>query len=132
MKDPIMTTIIFIYPKSCKHSLMSHFVFKKRENIQILLSADLHEQIRELLHETSGTGRREPPHRTGEPQQEPRFTVGIQSERWSAFLDVSYIILYFNIVAEAGWQEEQRLLNSREDELTSGNFFGAIGIRLTL
>jgi hypothetical protein len=58
--------------------------------------------------------------------------VGLQSERWSAFLDVSYIILYFNIVAEAGWQEEQRLLNSRQDELKSGNFFGAIGIRLTL
>ncbi len=59
-------------------------------------------------------------------------TVGLQTERWCAFLDFSYIVLYFNIVAEVGWQEEQKLSSSREDEFESGNFFGSIGIRLTL
>ncbi len=59
-------------------------------------------------------------------------TVGVQTERWSAFLDFSYIVLYFNIVAEAGWQEEQTLTSSRGDEFASGNFFSSLGIRLTL
>jgi hypothetical protein len=59
-------------------------------------------------------------------------TVELQTERWSAFLDVSYIVLYFNIVAEAGWQEGQKLISSRGDELESGKFVGSIGIRITL
>jgi hypothetical protein len=59
-------------------------------------------------------------------------TADLQTERWSAFVDVSYIVLYFNIVAEAGWQEEQKLTSSRGDEFESGNFFGSLGIRLTL
>ncbi|UCC82718.1 MAG: hypothetical protein JSW46_17360 [Gemmatimonadota bacterium] len=59
-------------------------------------------------------------------------TVGLQTERWSAFLDFSYIVLYFNIVAEVGWQEEEGLTSSREDEFESGNFLGSLGIRLTL
>jgi hypothetical protein len=59
-------------------------------------------------------------------------TAELQAERWSAFVDVSYIVLYFNIVAEAGWQEEQKLGASRGDEFESGNFFGSLGIRLTL
>jgi hypothetical protein len=41
-------------------------------------------------------------------------------------------VLYFNIVAEAGWQEEQKLISSRGDEFASGNFFSSLGIRLTL
>ncbi|UCC74467.1 MAG: hypothetical protein JSV86_07905 [Gemmatimonadota bacterium] len=63
------------------------------------------------------------------PEDNP---VELQMERWSAFVDVSYIVLYFNIVAEVGWQEEQKLGSSRWGELESGNFFGSIGIRLTL
>lgn len=59
-------------------------------------------------------------------------TADLQTERWSAFVDVSYIVLYFNIVAEAGWQEEQKLTSSRGDEFESGNFFSSLGIRLTL
>ncbi|MGD2154922.1 MAG: hypothetical protein PVG79_16780 [Gemmatimonadales bacterium] len=59
-------------------------------------------------------------------------TVDLQTERWSAFIDVSYIVLYFNIAAEAGWQEVQRLGTSRGGDIESGNFFGALGIRLTL
>ncbi len=59
-------------------------------------------------------------------------TADLQAERWSAFVDVSYIVLYFNIVAEAGWQEEQKLISSKGDEFGSGNFFGTLGIRLTL
>jgi len=58
--------------------------------------------------------------------------IGLESGRWSAFLDVSYIVLFLNIVAEIGLQEEQKLPASRGDELESGNFFGALGIRLTL
>jgi hypothetical protein len=59
-------------------------------------------------------------------------TADLHTERWSAFVDVSYIVLYFNIVAEVGWQEEQKLGSSRGDELGSGNFLTALGIRLTL
>jgi hypothetical protein len=59
-------------------------------------------------------------------------TADLHTERWSAFLDVSYIVLYFNIVAEVGWQEEQKLSSSKGDELGSGNFLTALGIRLTL
>lgn len=53
------------------------------------------------------------------------------SERWSAFVDASYIVLFFNIVAEAGWQEERAVATSGGREVSSGNFFGAIGMRLT-
>ncbi|NIQ59770.1 MAG: hypothetical protein GWN85_41840, partial [Gemmatimonadetes bacterium] len=63
------------------------------------------------------------------PDSDP---LDLQAERWSAFVDVSYIVLYFNIVAEAGWQEEQKLPSSRGAELETGNFFGSIGIRVTL
>ncbi|UCC47846.1 MAG: hypothetical protein JSV41_10215 [Gemmatimonadota bacterium] len=56
----------------------------------------------------------------------------LASGRWSAFVDVSYILLFVNIVAEVGWQEEQRLAGSRELEIESGNLFAALGIRLTL
>ncbi len=63
------------------------------------------------------------------PEDDP---AELKTGRWSAFVDVSYIVLYFNIVAEAGWLEEQKLRSSRGDELESGNFFGALGIRLTL
>lgn len=59
-------------------------------------------------------------------------TADLQTERWSAFVDVSYIVLYFNIVAGVGWQEEQRLTSSRGDEFESGKFFATLGIRLTL
>ncbi len=63
------------------------------------------------------------------PESDP---VDYSSDRWSAFLDVSYIVLFFNIVAEAGWQEQQTLTDSDGDELSSGAFFGALGIRFTL
>jgi len=59
-------------------------------------------------------------------------TVEIQTERWSAFVDVSYIVLFFNFTAEFGWQEEAGLSTSNGDELQAGNFFGTIGLRLTL
>ena len=59
-------------------------------------------------------------------------TVGLTSDHWSAFVDVSYIVLFMNIVAQFGWQEEQRVTTSRGDELVSGGFIGALGIRFTL
>jgi hypothetical protein len=58
--------------------------------------------------------------------------IDYTSDRWSAFLDVSYIVLFFNIVAEAGWQQEEKLTDSRGSELSSGEFFGALGVRFTL
>jgi hypothetical protein len=54
------------------------------------------------------------------------------AERWSAFVDVSYIVLFLNIVAEVGWQESTKLTTSRGDELTAGNLFLSIGIRASL
>lgn len=52
--------------------------------------------------------------------------------RWSAHLDVSYIVLFFNLVAAAGWQEEERVVTSSGLEVESGNLFTSIGIRLSL
>ena len=58
--------------------------------------------------------------------------VELTSDRWSASLDLSYILLFFNFVAELGWQETETLTLSNGDELESGKLFGAIGVRLTL
>lgn len=53
-------------------------------------------------------------------------------DRWSAFLDVSYIVLFLNITAELGWQERTGLITSNGHDIDSGNLFAAIGLRLTL
>jgi hypothetical protein len=58
--------------------------------------------------------------------------IELTAERWSGFVDVSYIVLFLNFVAELGWQETQRLLTSTGTEVESGKVFGAIGIRLSL
>jgi hypothetical protein len=58
--------------------------------------------------------------------------ASLTSNRWSAFVDVSYIVLFLNIVAELGWQQNATLTTSSGGELTSGNFFGSIGIRASL
>ncbi len=58
--------------------------------------------------------------------------VDLDSERWSAHLNLSYIVLFFNFVGEVGWQESETLTLSNGDEIESGNAFGAIGVRLTL
>jgi hypothetical protein len=63
------------------------------------------------------------------PQSDP---IDYTSDRWSAFLDLSYIVLFFNIVAEAGWQEQETVSNSRGNEWSSGGFFAALGMRFTL
>jgi hypothetical protein len=63
------------------------------------------------------------------PQDSP---ASLSAGRWLAAVDVSYIVLFFNIALEAGWQEEQKLTTSSGDELTSGNFFCALGIRVSL
>jgi hypothetical protein len=57
---------------------------------------------------------------------------GLGSGRWSAVLDVSYIVLFLNFVAEAGWQEKENYSTSTGLEVESGKFFGTIGVRLTL
>ncbi len=56
----------------------------------------------------------------------------LTTERWSAFVDLSYILLFFSIVGELGWQETEKFVISTGDEIESGNLFGAIGIRLSL
>lgn len=56
----------------------------------------------------------------------------LTSGRWSAFLDVSYIVLFFNIVAELGWQGQEAYATSRGQEVASGNFFLSIGMRASL
>ncbi len=56
----------------------------------------------------------------------------LTSTRWSGFVDVSYVLLFFNIVGEVGWQETEALNLSTGDEVESGSAFGAIGIRLSL
>ena len=56
----------------------------------------------------------------------------LHSDRWSAFLDVSYIVLFLNITAELGWQERAGLITSNGHDVSSGKLFTAIGLRLTL
>lgn len=58
--------------------------------------------------------------------------VSLSEDRWSVAVDVSYIVLFLNIAAELGWQEKGRYTTSRGDEITSGNFFSAIGMRVSL
>ena len=58
--------------------------------------------------------------------------VKLDSSRWSAFVDVSYIVLFVNLVGELGWQESETLLLSNGDDIKSGQFFSALGVRLTL
>ena len=56
----------------------------------------------------------------------------VSSGRWSAFADVSYIVLFFNIVAEFGWQETQTLTTSNGAEFQSGKWLLGLGIRFSL
>lgn len=56
----------------------------------------------------------------------------LTTERWSAFVNLSFIMLFFSIVGELGWQEAGTLVISTGDEIESGNLFGAIGVRLSL
>lgn len=58
--------------------------------------------------------------------------AGLESDRWSGWLNASYILLFLNFVAEIGWQERESVPLSTGDEIESGNLFGAIGIRLSL
>jgi hypothetical protein len=58
--------------------------------------------------------------------------LSLSEDRWSFAVDVSYIVLFLNIAAELGWQEGGRNTTSNRDEITSGNFFSAIGIRVSL
>jgi hypothetical protein len=58
--------------------------------------------------------------------------MSLSEDRWSASVDVSYIVLFLNIAAQLGWQENGRYVTSRGDDLTSGNFFSAIGMRVSL
>ncbi|UCF20484.1 MAG: hypothetical protein JSU87_03480 [Gemmatimonadota bacterium] len=62
------------------------------------------------------------------PELDP---VSLTTERWSAFVDVAYIVLFLNFVAEAGWQEERSLVASGGSQVDSGKFLGAIGLRMT-
>lgn len=63
------------------------------------------------------------------PEAEP---LELQTERWSAFLDVSYIVLFFSVTAELGWQEEAGLATSNGHDLEAGNLFTTIGVRLSI
>jgi len=63
------------------------------------------------------------------PAGEP---LSVSEDRWSAAVDVSYIVLFLNITAELGWQGKRRYTTSRGDEITSGKLFAAIGMRVSL
>ncbi len=62
------------------------------------------------------------------PQDDP---AGLDSDRWSAHVDFSYIVLSFNLVGEVGWQEAETLALSNGSELESGKLFFTIGLRVT-
>lgn len=63
------------------------------------------------------------------PEDDP---ARLESDRWSGWVNASYILLFLNLVAEVGWQQSESVTFSTGDEIEAGNLFGAIGIRISL
>jgi hypothetical protein len=66
-----------------------------------------------------------------------RFTdVAVDNDRWSAFLDGSFTILFGSIVAEVGWMQGsdpiQGFPSTSDFDPGKGTFFGSVGARLSL
>ncbi|WP_420129961.1 hypothetical protein [Longimicrobium sp.] len=70
-------------------------------------------------------------------EQVYRFNeVGVDNDRWSAFIDGSFTILFGSIVAEAGWMQGSNAIqgfpSTSDFDPKDGTFFGSIGARLSL
>lgn len=56
----------------------------------------------------------------------------LDAGRWSASLDIAYLVLYFAAVVELGWQEGQTRPTWHGHEVESGKFFTGLGLRISL
>lgn len=70
-------------------------------------------------------------------EQVYRFNdVAVDNDRWSAFLDGSFTILFGSIVAEVGWMQGsdpiQGFPATSDFDPKEGTFFGSLGARLSL
>ncbi len=70
-------------------------------------------------------------------EQVYRFTgVAVDNDRWSAFLDGSFTILFGSIVAELGWMQGsdpiQGFPSTSDFDPREGTFFCSVGARLSL
>jgi hypothetical protein len=62
--------------------------------------------------------------------------VGVDNDRWSAFLNASFTVLVASLVAEAGWMEGsdpiEGFSNDSDFDAREGTWFGSLGARLSL
>jgi hypothetical protein len=62
--------------------------------------------------------------------------VAVDNDRWSAFIDGSFTILFGSVVAELGWMQGsdpiQGFPSTSDFDPNDGTFFGSIGARLSL
>jgi hypothetical protein len=62
--------------------------------------------------------------------------VAVDNDRWSAFLDASFTILFGSLVAEVGWMQGsdpiQGFPSTSDFDPGAGTFFGSLGARLSL
>jgi hypothetical protein len=70
-------------------------------------------------------------------EQVYRFSdVAVDNDRWSAFLDGSFTILFGSIVAEVGWMQGANPIegfpSTSDFDPRDGTFFGSLGARLSL
>lgn len=70
-------------------------------------------------------------------EQVYRFNdVSVDNDRWSAFIDGSFTILFGSVVAELGWMQGsdpiQGFPSTSDFDPKEGTFFGSIGARLSL
>jgi hypothetical protein len=70
-------------------------------------------------------------------EQVYRFNdVAVDNDRWSAFIDGSFTILFGSVVAELGWMQGsdpiQGFPSTSDFDPKEGTFFGSIGARLSL
>jgi hypothetical protein len=70
-------------------------------------------------------------------EQVYRFNdVAVDNDRWSAFIDGSFTILFGSIVAELGWMQGsdpiQGFPSTSDFDPNEGTFFGSVGARLSL
>jgi hypothetical protein len=62
--------------------------------------------------------------------------IGVDNDRWSAFVDASFTVLVGSLVAELGWMQGSDPIEGFPDtsdfDPTEGTFFGSLGARLSL
>ena len=62
--------------------------------------------------------------------------VAVDNDRWSAFLDASFTILFGSVVAEVGWMQGSDPIENFPDtsdfDPREGTWFGSVGARLSL